>query len=327
MPGGRVFRGDESHDAEQLTRARVADVLQSRGITVLSDERVDNGQTIVAELPSGERIKMRVRLSWRTGGARGPRAHSAVQLISSLGGSEREQALRRKFESERRRGFTHSLFVQREESRIVRIALVPLSDVVPLWRTQWVAYDDLIRAGMNGRRFANPADNGHSPSLWLRDDRAPGAAAAVAGALWSHPRVVDVTALPRVSAAGRGAGYGDPAGNREVEDAAVAAVRLSYERDGWTVSSRERDCCGYDLECTRDRAVEHVEVKGVRGMVHSFMITAGEVEQARIDPCFVLIVVTSALSHDPELTRYSGVEFIERFELKAVQYRASLMRT
>jgi len=121
-----------------------------------------------------------------------------------------------------------------------------------------------------------------------------------------------------------GGGFGDPVENKIVESAAVRAVVKAYEDDGWSVRSVERAKCGFDLECSRNGINENVEVKGVRGNVPCFIITAGEVEQARKNPSFVLMVVTSALSTSPKLTKYSGAEFRRRFDLSAIQYRAVL---
>ncbi|HEX7239042.1 MAG TPA: DUF3883 domain-containing protein, partial [Longimicrobiaceae bacterium] len=73
----------------------------------------------------------------------------------------------------------------------------------------------------------------------------------------------------------------------------------------------------------RGGEVEHVEVKGVSGSEPTFIITHGEVAGARTDPAFILFVVTHALSGDPRLKRYSGSEFLERFGLSCLQYRAS----
>jgi hypothetical protein len=123
---------------------------------------------------------------------------------------------------------------------------------------------------------------------------------------------------------GVGAGFGKPEENKEVEEAAIAAVRRQYELDGWSVRSVEREKCGFDLKCSKDTIVQDVEVKGARGTVQSFLITAGEVAQARTNPNFVLVVVTSALSTSPVLNRYSGCEFCRRFGLSVVQYRAVL---
>jgi hypothetical protein len=127
-------------------------------------------------------------------------------------------------------------------------------------------------------------------------------------------------------AAQTGAGFGDPVENKLVETAAVEAVAREYQWGGWSVRSVERDNCGFDLECTKGVTVEQVEVKGVRGTGLCFVITAGEVRQARENPKFVLVVVTSALSPSPTLTKFSGVEFGQQFDLAAIQYRASLKR-
>lgn len=121
-----------------------------------------------------------------------------------------------------------------------------------------------------------------------------------------------------------GAGFGDPAENKAVELAAVRVVVKTYEGGNWSVRSVERERCGFDLECSKDGVIENVEVKGVRGIAPCFIITAGEVAQARTNAKFVLVVVTSALSASPKLTKYSGAEFCQRFELSAIQYRAIL---
>ncbi len=123
-----------------------------------------------------------------------------------------------------------------------------------------------------------------------------------------------------------GAGFGDPAENRLVEAAAVRAVVKDYEGNGWSVRSVERDKCGFDLECSKDGVVEQVEVKGARGTELCFIITAGEVKQARENATFFLAVVTLALSASPKLTKFSGAEFGRRFDLSAIQYRAVLGR-
>jgi hypothetical protein len=123
-----------------------------------------------------------------------------------------------------------------------------------------------------------------------------------------------------------GAGFGDAAENRLVEAAAIRAVVKDYEKDGWSVRSVERDKCGFDLECSKDGVIDQVEVKGVRGIELCFIVTAGEVKQARENAKFFLLVVTSALSASPKLTRFSGAEFGRRFNLSAIQYRAALKR-
>jgi len=121
-----------------------------------------------------------------------------------------------------------------------------------------------------------------------------------------------------------GGGFGDPAENKIVESKAIRAVVKTYEADGWSVRSVERERCGFDLVCSKKGAVENVEVKGVSAAQECFIITTNEAEQARTNIRFVLMVVTLALSASPKLSKYSGLEFRRRFELSPIQYRASL---
>jgi hypothetical protein len=122
----------------------------------------------------------------------------------------------------------------------------------------------------------------------------------------------------------RGGGYGKSEQNREVEIAAVSFVKEWYGKQGWVVESVERDRCGYDVVCRFASEEEHVEVKGVSGSDQGFTITAGEVRQARDDSRFRLCVVTDALSANRVMHRYSAIEFLDRFSLEPMQYRAAL---
>jgi len=123
-----------------------------------------------------------------------------------------------------------------------------------------------------------------------------------------------------------GAGFGDPVENKLVEAAAIRAVKKSYEQEGWLVRSVEREKCGFDLQCSKDGLFEDVEVKGSRSPEVCFIITAGEVRQAKNNVRFFLMVVTSALSTVPKITKYSGEEFFRRFKISAIQYRAELQQ-
>lgn len=124
-----------------------------------------------------------------------------------------------------------------------------------------------------------------------------------------------------------GAGFGDPESNQRVERAAIAAVTEWYEDDGWVVQSVEADKCGYDLLCNRTIQENHVEVKGVKGEIVAFIITAGEVRRAENDPDFVLCVVTSALDTYPMLHFYDSDTFTSDFDLSPLAYRATPRRT
>jgi len=121
-----------------------------------------------------------------------------------------------------------------------------------------------------------------------------------------------------------GAGFGTPEINRKVERAAISFVTKHYKSQGWSVKSVEANKRGFDLLCMKDSIEEHVEVKGIQRRVASFIITAGEVQQAKTDKSFALCVVTSAISKHPRLSRYSAEDFIKRFDLVPLAFRASL---
>ena len=85
----------------------------------------------------------------------------------------------------------------------------------------------------------------------------------------------------------------------------------------------EAQRCGFDLLCTRNGTKEHVEVKGVAGSERRFIITAGELRQARDNECFVLALVTGALSENPIVSRWTADTFREEFTFEPIQYWAA----
>jgi hypothetical protein len=121
-----------------------------------------------------------------------------------------------------------------------------------------------------------------------------------------------------------GAGFGPSSeSNRRVEQAAITAVRKHYESHGWKVQSVEADKRGFDLLCENGSELKHVEVKGIKGDVESFIITAREVKQAQVDQHFVLCVVRSATSQHPLLTQYTTDGFVNTFDLLPLSFRAN----
>lgn len=100
-----------------------------------------------------------------------------------------------------------------------------------------------------------------------------------------------------------GAGFGDPDTNRKVELAAEAAVEHHYEAAGWTITRVAHLNCGWDLTATRQDEERHLEVKGVSSSMPSVLLTRNELRTAKVDPVWVLAVVTSALT-DPILIEF-----------------------
>lgn len=123
---------------------------------------------------------------------------------------------------------------------------------------------------------------------------------------------------------GTGAGFGEANENLQVEKAAIAFVTQQYNKRGWSVQSVEGEKRGFDLICRKGKKEEHVEVKGISGNTCIFIVTVGEVKQAESNPNFVLWAVTEALSKTPKSSRFTGKEFLQKFSLEPLQYRAAL---
>lgn len=233
----RPFRSAESHKHERETRAMLSAFLRDRGFVVESDTSERNGQTIVALSSFGERLVMRVRLCWRReGGRERRRTYSAAQLISKVKNDDWIGSLERKVARERSHGVTHLLFVQRDGSDIPYAALVPLSEVLPVWTTQRDVSQRLINEGKLGR-MKNHAMNGKSPTIWLQDD---GGGEDVADALWKHVGVRNLADWLRV-----------PVDTRLPEEVAQPSLFIEGACRRVSVNAYERDAEA------RRRCIEH----------------------------------------------------------------------
>jgi len=122
----------------------------------------------------------------------------------------------------------------------------------------------------------------------------------------------------------RGAGYGDPVSNAQVELAAVTVVERECRRGGWSVDDVSSQNLGWDLTATRGRTVQHLEVKGVSGAKPTILLTRNEHNTAAKDPSWLLVVVTQALTA-PTVSRYDAAEVLR---CSAPQlYRVALPQT
>lgn len=152
----RAFRLPESYAAEQVTRKMLPEFLRDRGFAVKSNTPERQGQTLVAVSPDGERLTMRIRLCWRReAGSRDServRTYSAAQLLAKIKNNDWIGSLKSKVDREKSRGVTHLLFVQREDETIQYAALVPLSELVPIWTAQRDVSQRLIDEGKLGLR-------------------------------------------------------------------------------------------------------------------------------------------------------------------------------
>jgi hypothetical protein len=88
----------------------------------------------------------------------------------------------------------------------------------------------------------------------------------------------------------------DPWHNAQVELAAVARVQQYYEALNYSVTSVEKDNCGWDLEISAESVLLRVEVKGLSGGEALVQLTANEYQafQAQAQD-YRLAIVTQAL--------------------------------
>jgi hypothetical protein len=107
-----------------------------------------------------------------------------------------------------------------------------------------------------------------------------------------------------------------------VEQAGIRIVRDTYEKDGWTVTSVERQKVGYDLHCTNSTEEEHVEVKATQGTEVTFIITAGEMRNVVLDRRHLTVIVTEALTNAPNIHRYNKERFLAELKCEPIAFRA-----
>ena len=133
---------------------------------------------------------------------------------------------------------------------------------------------------------------------------------------WKAPPIIRSDSI--ISAA-----FGDPDTNPKIERAAVNRVTAQYENNGWHVRSRERERIGFDLECTRGKRTEYVEVKGRQSNVEQVIMTHGELREAARRRGYVLCIVTSALDR-PTVHTYKGSELRARFDMRPLAHQLTL---
>lgn len=125
-----------------------------------------------------------------------------------------------------------------------------------------------------------------------------------------------------------GGGFGNPAENRKIEQAAIRASIKYMKTRGWKLfSDVQNECLGYDLVfCSRGASI-HVEVKGVRGTSLSFFLTANEERCMRADPAWQLCVVTLAGTPSPKVKVFDARQVASRFSSKPALFKLSERRT
>jgi uncharacterized protein DUF3883 len=122
----------------------------------------------------------------------------------------------------------------------------------------------------------------------------------------------------------KGAGFGTAEQNAEVERAATEFVKTDFLRRGWKVKDVSRENRGYDLFCEKRGKNLQIEVKGISGTEHRFIITANEKKCWSKDESFVLALVTNALTTNQKLALYQGPKETGRFFFSPISYVVTL---
>jgi 5-methylcytosine-specific restriction protein A len=197
----RKFRNEASLEAEQVTRDAIVPFLRQRGFEDVIDHRVVRGTAVTQvvealDLPTGERVRMHVRLCWRREGrSANEREFSAAQLRARLVNGSWDETLEFIATRDKEAGNTHTLIAQYDDRDFVAVAMIPCQFIKPIWLAQRAKSDELIRAGKTGRIQQNHATNGASPTIWLKDTRTP-ETNEVADVLWSWPGVFNLLSRP-----------------------------------------------------------------------------------------------------------------------------------
>lgn len=115
-------------------------------------------------------------------------------------------------------------------------------------------------------------------------------------------------------------GFPDAEHRKKVEKAAIEAVSAFLQNEGYSITDKQRSCCGYDLLAVRKRHPKelHVEVKGTSTSVQHFFMTKNERNYMQ-NPKWRLAMVTNALEHaNIEILSSSDVK--DKFEFSTLAW-------
>lgn len=133
-----------------------------------------------------------------------------------------------------------------------------------------------------------------------------------------------------ISRAGSGGVCSDAERRREVEQAAIAAVKGYYSERGFEIVNRQSDNCGFDLlvrQKSGSRAEFHVEVKGTQNASPQFLMSHNEYAYMEANPrTWRLAMVTSALSRTPKVQVMEAKDARAQFTWREFTWQATASR-
>ena len=119
--------------------------------------------------------------------------------------------------------------------------------------------------------------------------------------------------------------FPDPERRKKVELAAIDYVVTHYECQGYSISDRQSDNCGYDLFAKKGKAVLKIEVKGSSLDEQRFFLSRNERAKS-IDPQWRLAIVSNALDN-PELSIYNTEEMKKVFDFEPLCWECRIPQT
>lgn len=117
--------------------------------------------------------------------------------------------------------------------------------------------------------------------------------------------------------------FPDPQKRKEVELAAIDYVVTHYESQGYSISDRQSENCGYDLFAERGKDVLKIEVKGTSLGDKRFFLSRNERTKS-VDPQWRLAIVYNAL-YNPELSIYTTEEMEKAFDFEPLCWECRIL--
>ncbi|NMP79776.1 DUF3883 domain-containing protein [Pseudoalteromonas arctica] len=116
--------------------------------------------------------------------------------------------------------------------------------------------------------------------------------------------------------------FPDSKKRKKVELAAIGYVITHYEHQGYSISDRQSDNCGYDLFAEKDKTVLKIEVKGTLLDEQRFFLSKNERAKSA-DPQWRLAIVANAIDN-PKLSIYNTSEMEKAFDFEPLCWECKI---
>ena len=107
----------------------------------------------------------------------------------------------------------------------------------------------------------------------------------------------------------------------KIEQAAIEYVWVHYEENGYTITDRQKDNCGYDLLASKEGSDIHLEVKGTASKKKRFYISRNERNNS-IHPNWRLALVVNVFG-EPKMSLYTKDEMESLFQMDALSWECN----